>query len=164
MKRDQLTVPRFTQADVLKATGLSAQTLQNYVTREVFEVYSASAVQGHRRLYSAADVVLLACMSAVSGFSIPPRTAGSFANHVRAWMLADAPRDGTTEKPPKRFFLFCPEELDEVKNLPDIMLSGPNPAKLLELAVSEGHTAFLILDGGRIIAEALARLPNGPSE
>lgn len=164
MTRQELTIPRFSQADVVTATGLPAKTLQNYSEREVFEVYSPNPGKGQRRLYSVADIVLLAGMKAVSGFDIPPRTAGNFANHVRAWMLVETSRYRNTERLPEWFFLFCPAKRDDEANLPDMMLQGADLAALTERASQEGHLAFLLINGKRLITETLKRLSGSSDE
>ncbi len=162
MTRQEMTIPRFSQAVVVKATGLPAKTLQNYIDRKIFTVYASNPGKGQRRLYSAADIVLLAGMKAVSGFGIPPTAAGILANHIRAWMLVETSRCGGSDRLPECCFLFSPGTRDDEANLPDVIDQGPDAGELTKRAAGEGHLAFLLIEGKRLITETLNRLPSAP--
>ena len=115
MTRKDLIEPRYTQSQVLVAARLTEKTLQNYIAREHFLVYSdfVNPGRGQRRFYSAVDVVLLAAMGELALFSIPPSVAGIYANSIRGWLLVNGSRSQTrvgdaVSGLPSTFFLFAP--------------------------------------------------------
>lgn len=160
MTRKQLIEPRYTQSQVLAATRLSEKTLQNYIAREQFEMYSDFANRpgrGQRRFYSASDVVLLAAMRDLSLYSIPPSVMGNYANSVRAWLLTDGSRSQSAVGDaisglPNRYFLFVPPPEA------DIALAANSWEDLGALAEEWGYNAYIILNGKQLVARTIHSL------
>lgn len=69
-----IEVPEFTQADVIRITGVSAKTLQNWTdpSREILRLSQDSVGKGRRRLYSALDIMAVAMIAHMSALGVSP--------------------------------------------------------------------------------------------
>jgi len=69
-----IEVPEFTQADVIRITGVSAKTLQNWTdpSREILRLSQGSVGKGRRRLYSALDIMAVTMIAHLSALGVSP--------------------------------------------------------------------------------------------
>lgn len=151
--------PSFSQAEIINATGLNEKTIQNYLARyeDKMNLSAPAPGKGQRRLYSAADAVLLAAMRAIAGFELPPLKAVLFANHVRAWATVEARRyyECGFDYLPARFFAFCPSSEG---NESELMIHGETFQEIQHWASEYGHGVVLIVDGKRIAQDVTRKL------
>lgn len=76
MDNDKIFEPKYQNADVLKATGVSLGTLQTWLNRGLIKPSSGlTPGTGQRREYSAADVLRVALMAELVGFGFKPSAA-----------------------------------------------------------------------------------------
>lgn len=82
---NDLLTPMFQQTDILKVCGLSAVTLQNWNARGFGRPSVPQKVgTGHRRIYSAFDVITLSMMERLTALKLPVSFAWELAKEIVA--------------------------------------------------------------------------------
>ncbi|MEP2703423.1 MAG: MerR family transcriptional regulator [Roseibium sp.] len=72
--RVDIEVPEYTQADVIRITGVSAKTLQNWTdpSRGILKLSQDGVGKGRRRLYSALDIMAVKLIAQLSALGVSP--------------------------------------------------------------------------------------------
>ncbi|MTI43879.1 MerR-like DNA binding protein [Roseibium hamelinense] len=72
--RVDIEIPEFTQADVIRITGVSAKTLQNWTdpNRGILRLSQDGVGKGRRRLYSALDIMAVTMIAHLSALGVSP--------------------------------------------------------------------------------------------
>lgn len=72
--RVDIEVPEYTQADVIRITGVSAKTLQNWTdpNRGILRLSQGNVGKGRRRLYSPMDMMAVVLIGHLSALGIAP--------------------------------------------------------------------------------------------
>ena len=78
---EEISRPRFTQAELLTIVDVERGKFQHWVNRGVFRVSEPSPGTGNRRLYSVADGVRLHLLAELSALGIALSQAARWADH-----------------------------------------------------------------------------------
>lgn len=72
--RVDIEIPEFTQADVIRITGVSAKTLQNWTDpgRGILRLSQGDVGKGRRRLYSPLDMMAVSLIAHLGALGIAP--------------------------------------------------------------------------------------------
>lgn len=162
-RRLMLNEKRHTQRDLVRATGVPAVTLQNWVNRKIFVPTVDAPGKSKKRLYSSNEVFEVALAAQLVGFGIPPHPAFNCALSliVSLWddhykELLAAPEE---ERPEIKFW---PENDGEVfiifQNFKDDKAYAFVATKddLLNFRWSDGPV--LVLDVGKTIVQIADKL------
>jgi len=73
-KQVEIGIPEFTQADVIRITGVNAKTLQNWTdpTRGILRLCQGQVGKGRRRLYSPLDIMAVTLIAHLSALGVSP--------------------------------------------------------------------------------------------
>lgn len=145
--------PRFTVADVIRATGLSSRDIHNYTAREGTRHLISSVPSGHgsRRYFSLADAITFAIIGKLGGLGVPPAQAAALSVHVRDWATAPAQvifNENNFRSMADTFFIFG---LAEAPRITTDLNSAYAPSD---------ESVSIVINGGRLLSTVSASLWN----
>lgn len=77
MDKNELSEPKYSNADVLRVTGIKMGTFQMWLNRYMVKLSDRNPGKGQQRTYSAEDVLRLAIIAKLVNCGFPPSTAAT---------------------------------------------------------------------------------------